>query len=1012
MALAVDAGGKAKANKNTGKVFSAPKVSGSSSGNLKADLERVTGVSASPRSGYAGALANTLSKKTSDTPAEQPVQPLMMQKPTEDKSRSAEPMFVSTESLFPKNDVKSMSPSDFRTPVFRGALKSLQSPDPMIQTSGMSKPQPVLGTEYTRDLVDAGVNFENDMDRYEQDMLANGMSQEYMDKVLKNDHGSEYVLGDINGRKDEADKHANELDPEWRDDLLYSAATMVDDGTMDRQHLLSDYMTGNQYYHYVHDLGMRGMPEDEIVRTDKPMYSKQEQLVEYGFQPYVANSTHEMASFLPALMADTRYLSDRISSARERGIFDDADYKGRFDMWDGEDREFSGRDFDRKSPAYFNELDKLYSKVKSGDAAAISKLIEDPGTDYYTTYVRQTTLPDGSKHYGKIVDDPYRDYDEEAMNKAVLDGEITYDDEGRPLHVKTTDGFTLDYVPSEDDPDMYSISDNENWRDFYNRFYYGPWHVGFSDGSVADLDGSMSGKEVYNLLNESYFNGYENVPFKSTGLDIDPMSLNVSDNPEDIKPEDIVAYYQPDLVLSDGTRIPAEIAGKIASDTDAEDTSDGISYEFEKSGLDPRRYIDSAFNPLSWGYPLAGRRTDNRPRRFLKPLVDEDGQHVLDPSIDLDGFKPSLSHPFKTLDDALGRVHLLDSNLTNNLTDWAANSATISLPYFQWLNALSQAAPYVAGIKGDQRHEGGRYDVTGHDSTTKEGAAANAVAMLPTLFGPALENLAGNIGHETWLDKRVDPLIDKAFELGTYKNIAAHTLYDWFVEGIEENLGDVFGELGTYGRNAYTNPLKTPPSDIVIKDESGKIIKNPTTFDRSGDNENWLIDKEDIPDVMYDEYGNELRDPNTSRLDRLANFIPHTGDQLRDAFNSFAGGAGVSAMLGLPGILGDIVGGHGKRVAIKDREKGTDWSSGAYAEHMANLGKSIPFDGMSLEDARREAMRRRRRQVAAESLASEIDVPRSIATEPHAKKKNDSDIIPYEPGKYAVPEDYELPEIK
>lgn len=820
---------------------------------------------------------------------------------------------------------------------------------PTIHTAWMAAPQSPSDIGF-RDSTRAN-------DVYENDMIDSGLSVDYIDNVLKEDNAVKAALD-----------NTNELEPEWRRDLLDQLTTSVDDGTMDRQHLLSDWMTGKQYYHYVHDLGIPGMPEKQIDVSDGSRYSKTEQQQLYGFVPYVPNNTYLLArDFILTPAAATRRLSDHISNLRTRGLFNDVDYDIGVDT--GYDHQtFSGREYERMSPGYFSQTDKLYNDAADGDADALATMISDPGDGPYTTMVKQTELPDGSLHYG-VVTKAGADYDID-MQDLIDEGTVAYNDDGVPISMVTKDGFVLDIVPTSDGYDIDTKNDAfQEWNDSHLIY-----HMEFSDGSSAELPLSDISNDIARNGRIGELNW---VRYDDTGLNIDPRDLTVgkptklndSYDPFTQSGAEVGAYFSPDMVLPDGTRIPRDVAEKISSDTNPDDTSeDGISYSFQRSGLNPSRGILGIPHTGWLGAALGSSAlplllTDSRPRHLMKQApVDDEGLHILD--------------------------------LPNNLADWAANSATISLPYAQWVNAFSQAMPYYAGVQGQNRDETGRYSSTGFDP----GDDKNALMSVPVLAGPALENLAGNIGHETWLDKPVNSLIDRQLAKGTLSNVLAHHGFDMFGEGIEENFGDIVDELFTYGRDAYANPVSVQPDaalpyDMNVYDEDGNLVK-PANADIYGP----------LPPGirLYDEHGQELRDSeNTTDLDRVLNFVPHTPEQLRDAANSFLGGAGVSALMGGPSLIAEGVGSQ------LQKRRG-DWGSQSYAAHMNALNREFPYAGKSLGYARNDA--RRRYMGETETPGFDVRLPESLLSNP--RSNDGSDIIRYEPGKYAISDDARLPELK
>lgn len=952
MALAVDTGGKAKANPKTGKIL------GKTSNSFAEPIAK----KGSDLASLFASQVNTLPENQKSNLTEPAVQTAQMQVP---QSTAPKKTKVLSYASFAKPasmslpDIQYVSKQPDESQSYWDVMQNGNSQSSGNDSSNRSDNQTELSPEFISGYAEPSIftasmdspqaisdNIPNSAfrmnDVYERDMIDNGLSEDYINKVLKESNTVGAALDYTNG-----------LRPEWREDLLDQLTTAVDDGTMDRQHLLSDWMTGKQYYHYVHDLGLPGMPEEQIDVSDDSRYSKTEQQQLYSFLPYIPNNTYLLArDFMLTPMAATRRLSDYVSNLRTRGLFDDVDYEISVDTGQGH-QTISGREYDRLSPGYFSQSDRLYDNAKNGDKDALSTMISNPGDTSYTTMVKQTKFPDGSIHYG-VVTKSEPDYDTDDMQGLVDDGTVIYNDDGIPISLRTKDDFLLNIVPTDDGYNIDTKDDAfQKWNDSHLVY-----RMEFSDGSSAEFPLSAAN----DMKTETSW-----VHYDDTDLDVDPTSLTVGEpaklddyyDPISQKGSEVGAYFSPDMVLSDGTRIPRDVAERISSDEDPDDTSDGISYSFQRSGLNPARGIPGIPGSSAIGAVIGASAwplllTDSRPRRFLKAPIDEDGFHIED--------------------------------LPNNLTDWAANSMTISLPYVQWLNSFSQAVPYSSGVNGQNRNEMGRYSSTGF----KPGDSRNAMMSVPVLAGPAFENLAGNIGHETWLDDVINPLIDRKLARGTLANILAHRGFDMFGEGIEENLGDIVDQFGTYGLDAYSNPLSFPPEDMSVYDEDGNLIRSAD--DQSDTYGPWP--------VMYDEHGRELKDPSrTTMLDRISNLIPHTQDQLRDAANSFLGGAGVSALMGGPSLVAEGIGSY------QQRNRG-DWGSPSYAAHMDALDREMPYAGKSISYAMNDARHRSMGGVPD----SEITLPESLLSSQHPD--GDSDIIRYDPEKYMIPDDARLPELR
>lgn len=957
MALAVDAGGKVKASAKTGKINNSSNTNVGASA-LRDDLMRSSGVGdfttrTDSGRGYGNTLANVLSEANSLTPRHSDEGNRTINvTPTYSHASNALPSFSSNQL---SSSAVSSNPVSLGQKAKTNGTPSPSRSIPTIHMASMSSPQLASDNEYKKpdswksddknlhgEVIDdipwfpgeeSGPTRTNDT--YERDMINNGMSMDYLDSVIREPNAVEAALDS-----------SNELDPEWRKDLLNQLTTSIDDGTMDREHLLSDWMTGKQYYHYVHDLGMPGMPEDQIDVSDRSRYSKSQQQQLNGFQPYIPNSTYELGMSVPNIASATRTLHNYISNLRENGFLDDVDYRIMTDTGHGV-KSFSGRDFDKMSNGYASQVQDLYDRAMMGDPDALSILTSAEGhLSPYTTMVRERELPDGSKHYGVVTEryDVNDLADEDVFNDLVWwdindNTQATYPDENGvstygnvrlkldndynilsgTLHTK--DGFDLNIEPSQNGS-FQIVTDDDAFNDWWNSHNSGNQYVAFSDGSSAIVSSKDIDKATKENPNSDWIKD-NLVSYDSTSLkDIDgfdPDSLTVG-NPTKLgdtfnrNKSEIGVMYVPDMVLSDGTPISRDAVLKIANDDNPDDyAEDGISYKFEPSGLSSKRLP----LPLSIAPGLSNPilyNTDSRPRRLMHDsIIDEEGLHL--------GWPETF----------------------NWLADASANSIPISMPGLQWVDAFANALPYATGVESSSGDEYGRYQTTGYDIGSDE----NAIKFGTTIFGPKLENLAG-YGHEPFLDPVIGDLIDKRFAEGTFSNLLLNKGWDSVGEAIEEVIGNYVDELGVYGlRNAWADPISRPYAgmgkvydkdhnllydigDDVSDEELSDIYANMKEADPTGQ----------FP-VLYDEHGREFRDPDTPIGRRFANAFAPTPENLRETANAAAGGGGVSMLYGMP----ELMYGAGKSLMSKRQKNENlspdEWKVGSGSEGAGILDNEI-----------------------------------------------------------------------
>lgn len=739
-------------------------------------------------------------------------------------------------------------------------------------------------------------------DVYERDMTNRGLSDDYIDRVLKETNGVSAAIDQDNG-----------LNSKWRKDLLDPLTTTIDDGTMDRPHLLSDWMTGKQYYHYVHDLGIPGLPEDQIDISDNGRYSKTQERQVNGFQPYVPNSTYELGMSIPNLASASRTIHDYISNLRTNGFLDDVDYQITTDTGHGV-KSFSGRDFEKMSNGYASRVNDLYDRALEGDPDAMSVLTSSENhSSPYTTMVRERELPDGSKHYGVVTEshDVNDLADEDVFNDLVWwdinnNTQATYPDENGistygnttlkfdgngnilsgTLHTK--DGFDLNIEPDPNNG-FRLVTDDDAFNNWWNSHYNGNRYVAFSDGSSAVLSSEDIDKAIKKSPNGSWI-GDTLVPYESTSLKdmdgFDPESLTVG-NPTSLrsrlrngKGSEIGMMYMPDMVLSDGTSISRDAAFKIANDDNPNDSDeDGITYDFEFSGLNPLRLLSNGPSMMPMTAALAASNpllalTDSRPRSLMHDSPIENGIHL--------------------------------DEIPNWLADAGADSIPISTPGFQYVDAFANALPYVAGIESSSGDEYGRYQTTGYDVGSEE----NAMKTASSLFGPTLENLAG-YGHEPKLDPIVEKLIGSKYAEGTLQNLLLSKGWDSAGEAMEEIFGNYVDEPSVYGlKNAWADPISRPYAGMGgVYDKDHNLLYD--IGDDVSDEELSNIYDDMMKNygqngrfpVLYDEHGREFRDPSTSPDKRFLNAFAPTPEHWNETANAALGGAGVSTLYSMPEIM-------------------------------------------------------------------------------------------------------------
>ena len=847
------------------------------------------------------------------------------------KIKSSAPSVSKKNSLQNKNSVHKQNSSSNAPNTLSSPYTGISGGIPVVrnQSSGLSSTTPsmIASTQEPSSFDESEIPFSEKPTKdnpyneiYEKDMLDSGMSQDYLDRYIKESgdkpfSAKDYLDWDINALKDPqaaSDELLASVDDYYMlDPDLLLDDTKIDDGTIDRPHLLSDWMTGKQYYHYVHDLGLPGMPEDQIDISDNGRYSKTSERQMNGFQPYIPNSTYGLGMTIPNIASSVRNFSNYIKNLRPNGFLNDVDYQITTDTGYGVNS-FSGRDFDKMSNGYTSQVNDLYDRAYEGDPEAMSILMnEENHSSPYTTMVRERELPDGSKHYGVVTgmsrvndlvdEDVFNDFvlwdvDENTEatppdeNGISTYGNMTFNlDDNRNIlsgTLQTKDGFTLNLAPTSDGG--YQIVDDDAYDRWIESHDNGDIQISFSDGSSAIVQSEDIDEAIKNNPKDNWI-GNKLVPYNGTSLkdieNFNPESLTVG-NPTSLSDHfdfengsgsEAGAIYVPDMILSDGTPISQDTVLKIANDDNPDDwMDDGIRYHFEPSGLSSRRLpfplsiAAGTINPFL--VP-----TDSRPRRLMHDeIIDEDGPH-------------------------LGLVETPDW-----LADASANSIPISLPIYQWVDSLANTLPYIAGVESGSGDEYGRYQTTGYEPGSEE----NTIKAISTLFGPALENLAG-YGHEPFLDPFVEKLIGKKFADGSLSNILLSKLWDSTGEAAEEVFGNYVDEPSVYGfKNAWANRIDYPYAGM------GKVYDKDHNLLYEVDND---VSEEDLSNIyndmienygdngqfpiLYDEHGREFRDPNTPIGNRFSNAFALTPEHLDETANAAFGGAGVSWLYSMPEIM-------------------------------------------------------------------------------------------------------------
>lgn len=220
------------------------------------------------------------------------------------------------------------------------------------------------------------------------------------------------------------------------------------------------------------------------------------------------------------------------------------------------------------------------------------------------------------------------------------------------------------------------------------------------------------------------------------------------------------------------------------------------------------------------------------------------------------------------------------SDLVPNMVDLTTGSAPLFTPYTAWPMAIANAGTATQGL--DPRlwdSKTNTYHRLSDDMTGEKYLSNIALSGLV----PATERIAGGIGGSGGVLGR--PLQAGLTKIGA--PAAAHSALDVLGEGAEESVASAWEDYQVNGLgNWFANP-------VYETDDEGNVITeyNPVT-------------QRDEPKKKYDNSGHEVRDPNTSVGDRLANWWAQQPD------NFFAGTA-LGLGIGGPRIAHDAMTGSG-----------------------------------------------------------------------------------------------------
>jgi hypothetical protein len=716
-----------------------------------------------------------------------------------------------------------------------------------VQTSGMTRPLDVSGRSYWDDMIDDGWNVsEQGVNKTPKvDSLSPRFDAEQSQSNL-NRWGEEYKENPGNtffgaiGNTRSNDKWENlfasgfngELEPMSDEELerlhSYSGNNLfehdgalipygtgvVDDGTMDYEHLTSPKVLGEQLQRYARNGMVFGLDADEIERIEPDRIYDKTQLAldheNYGLIPYIPDQRTWLDTIASGTVNSIGNVFGSLANLRS-GIASAINPYGIKFNNGSETRNINGSEFDKYANGYINNV--MHTRKYNPE-----RLFDDSHknggswTQYATSW--KTVNPSGEEevHYGKPGD--FQPNNDGTWTIEYSDGttNVIGDEEFNHYYGRDIDG--IEY--NQDGTWSISFADgttetmlDEDVQNYYGRDIVdyasngdGTWSLPFSDGTVA-------------VMTESYIRSLPtgengNPEIETDIVDISDMGMDTlalnggvvpSISPDDngeardvLSGGEAYSFWLPNYVMDDGTVLSFDDALTLLSDQGNgknANLKDGQSIEYDFDSLIP--YVPI---PIS-----------NKPQRLEgTPLsIDDDG------NIDFSRF----------FDDGVDRVF-----------DWTMGSAPIMIGSTAWpvsiANGLQDLRYGIASdsydpSSGTYNYIRGERDKNGtirpSESTFERLLSAELAAGVPRT-----EEMVGPIGDGPggkWL-------ADTVFDKPGLRSAFIRWLLGSNAEGFEEIGGNIFDEFRDQGMYKAFGPYLDDRGNIVAteaeaaKDATGK----------------------------------------------------------------------------------------------------------------------------------------------------------------------------------------------
>lgn len=634
--------------------------------------------------------------------------------------------------------------------------------------------------------------------------------------------------------------------------------TAIDDGTMDYDHLTADRVRGDRMQEYV-EQGMGGRSWWDY--SPYMVYLKSDEAQNHGFKPYLPDDMSKANMGVTSYLDTPSDLAGTLSDARTSSL---PSYEIRYDVDNNPETTddivtLNGRDFNTKDTAYYHNISKLAAE-NPNIFLKRPKNDEIHGAPVTTTILENAVKDingDTKYAYGNIENIDYGD-DYTSFMIPLTDGssvsvpldELGINEKGNPTTIP-------EWLPYDD------IDWNRDWEISPDFTYY---KIRYSDGSEIDVP-----KEEYDSWYDDQGESTDSFPGTYVSLDnasgtlpddIDSLNSFYRENYFDPERDTWQSYpvrYTPDLVMSDGTRVTYPQFLEIYGDDKRSD---------KKSG-------DFAGTNVAYDYNML-----NKPSVLMKnggQLFNED-------------------------------MSLNWGDLLPGAIDMTLGSLPISVDKFAWPLSVTQAlSKSMSGLEANgydpltdsDMYISGQIDKDTGEFTPTANDVSRIAAMTGNALIPLTENIAGNVSGRSFIPALSGdiPMNSTLRQLGKA----------WFLgnlgEGIEEIPGNVFDEATMYADRAYGMPIDPETGEPLMErgDPLLGFLPGPLVpvTDENGDYK--FVDEytgEPITE-MRDSMNHVYKDPNTSALDRFANFYTNYADLA----NALSGGFSVGGVMSLPNVL-------------------------------------------------------------------------------------------------------------